>query len=363
MFKSLLRDRTLLFLFFLAIMIKLFSMNEAWVEQYYTYGFYPYVSKLLRLLLGWIPFSVGDLVYLVAFFLLVAKTWKLLRLLAKRQVKEYLSWILFRKYLKLVVWIYIVFNVFWGLNYNRQGIAHQLGLEVRTYNGNDVYELAVAVQHKLNFYAGQVDSIKRLQLNNNKLLFEEGIAVYNIIDKQYPFLNYQYASIKPSFFSGIGQFFGFTGYYNPFSGEAQIKTSVPVFVKPFILCHEMGHQLGYAKENEANMIAFLSGRVSDNVEFRYSAYYDIYTYAMGELRRYDTTRFKELRQTVHPQFKKDYRAYLKYLYQNENIVEPLMSDFYDRYLKMNNQPKGKATYNEVVAWLIAYIKKYGKDAI
>jgi hypothetical protein len=121
--------------------------------------------------------------------------------------------------------------------------------------------------------------------------------------------------------------------------------------------------LGYSKENEANMIAFLSGRVSNNVEFRYSAYYDIYTYAISELRRYDTTRFKELRQSVHPQFKKDHRAYLEYLYQNENIVEPLMSDFYDRYLKMNNQPKGRATYNEVVAWLIAYMKKYGRDAI
>ena len=111
------------------------------------------------------------------------------------------------------------------------------------------------------------------------------------------------------------------------------------------------------------MIAFFSGRISDNPEFRYSAYYDIYTYAMGELRRYDTTAFKQLRKTVHPQFKKDYRAYLEYLYQNENIVEPLMSDFYDRYLKLNNQPKGKATYNEVVAWLIAYMKKYGREAI
>jgi hypothetical protein len=125
----------------------------------------------------------------------------------------------------------------------------------------------------------------------------------------------------------------------------------------------MGHQLGYAKENEANMVAFLSGRVSDNTEFRYSTYYDAYTYAIRELMRYDTTAFKELRKTVHPQFKKDYRAYLQYIYQNQNIVEPLMSNFYDSYLKMNNQPKGRATYNEVVAWLIAYMKRYGKEAL
>jgi hypothetical protein len=37
--------------------------------------------------------------------------------------------------------------------------------------------------------------------------------------------------------------------------------------------------------------------------------------------------------------------------------------FYDGFLKMNNQPKGKETYNEVVAWLIAYMKRYGEEAI
>ena len=116
MFKSLLRDKSLLLLLLLAIAIKLFSLNEAWVERYYTYGLYPYFSRLLRTLFGWIPFSIGDLAYITAFILLVLKIWKLVRLLARRQVKEYLSWILFRKYIKLVLWIYIVFNTFWGLN-------------------------------------------------------------------------------------------------------------------------------------------------------------------------------------------------------------------------------------------------------
>lgn len=363
MFKSLLQDRKLVFLFFLSFALKLFSLNEAWVESSYTYGFYPVYSKLLRLLFGWVPFSLGDLLYIAAFIFLLLKAWKLIRLLARRQVKEYLSWVLFRKYIRLVLWIYIVFNLSWGLNYNRQGIAHQLGLEVKPYTAQDLSELTGALQKRLNFYAAQTDTLKRLSLNNNTTLFKEGVAVYQNIRKRFPFLTYQYASIKPSFFTQVGKYFGFTGYYNPFTGEAQVKTSVPVFVKPFVLCHEMGHQLGYAKENEANMVAFLSGRVSDDVEFRYSAYWDVYTYAMRELRRYDTATFKQLRQTVHPQFKKDYRAYLEYIYKSRNIVEPLMSDFYDSYLKLNNQPKGKATYNEVVAWLIAYMKRYGREAL
>ena len=59
MLKSLLRDRKLLILLFIAIVIKLFSLNEALVEQYYTYGFYPLFSRLLRSLFGWIPVSIG----------------------------------------------------------------------------------------------------------------------------------------------------------------------------------------------------------------------------------------------------------------------------------------------------------------
>ena len=111
------------------------------------------------------------------------------------------------------------------------------------------------------------------------------------------------------------------------------------------------------------MVAFLAGRVSDNVEFQYSAYYDVYVYAIRELARSDTNRFKELRKTVHPQFRKDYRTYLEYILKSKNLVEPFMSEFYDQYLRLNNQPKGRATYDEVVAWLIAYMKKYGSAAL
>src|SRR3954463_12865359 len=106
MFKSMLRDRLLVSLFVIAIGIKLFSLNESWVERYYTSGLYPFISGALRIIFGWIPFSIGDLAYLMAFIFLVVKSWKLIRLLARRQVKEFLSWILFRKYLKLVLWIY-----------------------------------------------------------------------------------------------------------------------------------------------------------------------------------------------------------------------------------------------------------------
>ena len=363
MFKSLLRDRLLISLLIISILIKVFSMKSAWVERYYTFGFYPIISNVLRTILGWVPFSIGDLLYFIAFGWLAWKAWKIFRLLAQKQLRKYFSWVLFNKYLKLVLWIYIVFNMFWGLNYDRQGIARQFGLDVRQYTPADLYELTAALQKQLNFYATRVDSSKRLLLNNNQILFKEGIAAYEIASKKYPFLTYHHPSIKPSLLTFAGQYFGFTGYYNPFTAEAQIKTDVPVFTRPFILCHEMAHQVGYAKENEANFSSFLTGRVSDNVEFRYSVYYDMYTYAMSDLFVYNPLCFIDLKKSEHLQVKKDIKAYREYILKSRNAVEPVMSIAYDRYLRMNNQPHGKESYNEVVGWLIAYMIKYGKDAL
>ncbi len=178
MFKSLLRDKKLIFLFALSIMIKLFSLNESWVEYYYTYGFYPVISKILRVLLGWIPFSVGDLVYLLASIFLIVKTWKFLKLLVKRQAPKHFSWTLLRKYIKLVLAIYLVFNVFWGLNYNRLGIATQLNLDVQAYTTEDLVQLTGILQQRLCFFGDKVDSIQRLPLNKNKILFNEGLEKF-----------------------------------------------------------------------------------------------------------------------------------------------------------------------------------------
>ncbi|MGZ3939872.1 MAG: DUF3810 domain-containing protein [Flavisolibacter sp.] len=363
MFKSVLRDGLLVSLVVVTILIKIFSLNPARVERYYTFGFYPIISKALRSLFGWLPFSFGDLVYFVAFGWLAWKVWGAARAVMQRRIRQYFTWIGFRQYFKLALWIYIVFNLFWGLNYDREGIASQFGLKTGNYTPADLYELTASLQHRLNFYATKVDSSNRLAFNNDKILFKEAVAAYQNASKEYPFLEYRPPSIKASLLTFAGRYFGFTGYYNPFTAEAQVKTDVPVFTKPFIVCHEIGHQVGYAKENEANFSSYLTGRVSDNVEFRYSAYYDMYTYAMSDLFKYNPLCFIELKKSEHPQVKKDIKTYRAYVLKSRNAVEPVMSLAYDRYLRMNNQPHGTESYNEVVGWLMAYMKKYGKDAL
>src|SRR5215213_659463 len=186
MLKSLLRDKLFLTLLALTIFIKILSLNEAWVERYYTYGFYPYISRTLRFLFGWLPFSVGDLLYLGAVIYLIYKAIKFIRVLANRQVKKYLTWVLIKKFLHLVLWIYLVFNIFWGLNYNRLGMAAQLKLNVQLYTVQDLDSLNFILQQRLNTYAALVDPIKRKALNHNRVLFNEGIAAYKAVENSMP---------------------------------------------------------------------------------------------------------------------------------------------------------------------------------
>jgi hypothetical protein len=74
----------------------------------------------------------------------------------------------------------------------------------------------------------------------------------------------------------LGNYVGFTGYYNPFTGEAQVNTTVPKFLQPFTASHEVAHQLGYAKEMEANFVGYLAASHSTDTLFRYSVYLDLF---------------------------------------------------------------------------------------
>lgn len=355
------RYRKLVVLFLLALLLKLFSLNERWVEQYYANGVYPYLARGLRYALGWIPFSVGDVLYGAAAVFLVYKFIVYLRLL--RKSGRGLLPLLLRKIVVLGLWVYLVFNIFWGLNYQRRGIAEQLNLTVQPYSTGELLEATTLIQQRLNNHATLVREGARRQLEHNPTLFAQGIAAYNQIDERYPFLSYTVPSVKPSLFTFLGHYIGFTGYYNPFSGEAQLKISAPIFLQPFIVNHEIAHQLGYAKENEANFVSYLVGRQAPHAEVRYSTYFEIYLYALGDLTRRDSLAAEHVRKQEHPQVKKDYREFREYLFRNRNLIEPFVSRFYDEYLRWNNQPKGRKTYNEVVTWLIAYRKKFGADKL
>src|SRR5665647_1824468 len=299
--KSLRRNQSLWIVALLLVAgIKIFSLSPERVEVFYTSNFYFFISEILRFLFGWIPFSLGDILYLIAGCWLLWKLVKNIKLLFKGALKGRQ---LFQKCagsILGVIFIYIIFNIFWGLNYNREGIANQLQLPPVYFDTSDILQLQ-------NFLLEKVNSSKLAWIRkegsypDRNEIFKRARKCYKEAEKIYPFLQLNFPSIKRSLYGWWGNYLGFTGYYNPFTGEAQANTTVPKFLLPYIATHEIAHQIGYAKENEANFVGFLAAVNAADTLFYYSTYLDLFMYTNREVYYSDSVYAKQSLGLLLPQ--------------------------------------------------------------
>jgi hypothetical protein len=353
------RRKKLIIIIGLIVFIKIFSLNKIWVADFYSLKFYSLFSKIQRNLFGWIPFSIGDCLYFIAGCWLFWKVIKNARLLFIRKLS--LKMVLKKCFRLIVIFacIYIVFNIFWGINYNRPGIAYQLQLKNLRYDTSDLILLQNLLLQKVN--ASKISAMRENEkYPSKKDLFERAETCYEEVKSRFSFLQYKYPSVKSSFYGWLGNYLGFTGYYDPFTGEAQVNTTVPPFLEPYITTHEMAHQLGYAKENEANFVGYLAAVNSSDTLFHYSAYFDLFLYANREVYYFDSVSSKKALALLNPDVKNDILELRQFNWNHRSFFEPVITFLYGNFLKLNQQPQGIRSYNAVVGMLIAYYKKYGK---
>lgn len=340
------------------MLIKLFSQFPEAVEKYYSNGVYVAISRVQRFVLGWIPFSVGDLLYGAASVYLVTHLVRFVIRISSRQFNRLYVFKVIRRFITISMLVYIWFNISWGLNYNRVKISQSLELRSTAYTLEELTDIMQLLSSRLNtLYAAATKA--RPALQKKRTLFTEAIHSYTNLAAEHSKFEYETRSLKPSLYSYLGNYLGFTGYYNPFTGEAQVNTTVPLYIRPFTTCHEIGHQLGYAKEIEANMSAFLSARKSENPAFRYSVYFDLYLYARRYMAQLDSTMLKTIDSSLVPGVRTDIKDLRAFFLSHANPVEVIIDRVYSQYLRANEQPSGRATYNEVILLLISYRKKHG----
>ena len=343
----------------LIVVIKIFAANSDWVEAFYAIRAYAAFSSLLRMILGWLPFSFGDILYLLAIMWFIWKLWRFSAKLFRRQLSR--KWFANTGYRLLVIamLVYIIFNIFWGINYNRKEISEQLHLKLVKVDTTDLKIIERLLLIKLN---GSKKALvnQKASYPSNKELFKRAVACYAETEKFYPFLSYKPRSVKRSMFGLFGNYFGFTGYYNPFSGEAQVNTRIPKFILPYTTTHEIAHQLGYAKEEEANFVGYLAATSSTDTLFHYSTYLDLFVYANRQLFFVDSVAAKDFATQLLPEVKADIKEWREFLRKHKNPLEPVIRWAYGNYLRANQQPKGMFSYDEVIADLIAFYKKYGR---
>ena len=350
-------------LLLLSVALHWYSGSKIRVEMGYSTHFYDFLSRGFRYIFGFLPFSFGDILYGLLVCWLVWRIGRFFRNIIKKKYsgltkKEFYSKSLLDVFI-FCAGIYLVFNISWGINYNRKGIAWQLALETKEYSTDDLKHINKILIEKIN---GSKDELVsgRVKYPSNMELYEKVNLAYRDAALLYPFLDYKPVSLKTSMWGWLGNYTGFTGYYNPFTGEAQLNTTVPKFLHPFIACHEVGHQLGYAKEMEANFVGYLAASRSPDPLFRYSVYLDLFVYAYRNLYITDSATAKMYKAQLSPSVMADLKEWSDFDKNHRSFVEPIIRTIYGFYLRGNQQPSGVLSYDEVTGFIIAYYKKFGR---
>ncbi|HSC52218.1 MAG TPA: DUF3810 domain-containing protein [Phnomibacter sp.] len=329
------------------------------IERVYANGIYPHIASAMRLVFGWIPFSVGDLLIGLLILYVIRSLYRGIVKIRRKQWHWKSALFSSRKILFAVLSVYVMFHVLWGFNYYRLGSAHLLKIQPEEYSNADVDSLLQTLNHKLGELNKDSAGILQHQSKKRSELLQDAMSAYNAGTSQFSFLQFNHASLKPNALGPLQSYTGYSGYLFPFTAEAQVNFNAPTYTLPFTVCHEMAHQLGFGSESEANMIGFLACRSSTNIAFVYSAYADMHGYALHEMWKRDSVRAKQLNKEVPAILKQHRKEFAIWAKQHESFMQPVLNYVYQHYLYSTNQPQGLQSYNRVVAWLIAYAKKYG----
>lgn len=336
-----------LFLLFQIIFLKIVAYFPERVEQFYSNGLYLIIASFSRTIFGKIPFSVGDLLYLILIIYSLFCIYKYRTSSWKTKVLSVLSFLSV---------FYFLFHLLWALNYYRQPLFEKMQIS-KEYSDEKLYDFTEKLIAKSNDIQYQITKNKTVKVENKASqndIFTSSQNGYNNLSLQYPYLKYQIPSQKKSLFSLLLTYMGFSGYLNPFTNEAQVNSKIPMYDFPFVICHEMAHQIGYGSESECNFIGFLACKKSSDLYFQYSAYVVALHYCMENIALKDESKFKFLKSKINLGILENYKQSEVFWKQYDTFIDKGFHTFYDQFLKINQQKDGIESYSKFVDLLLNY---------
>lgn len=336
------------------VLIRVLYNFPEFVERFYSNGIYRIFSKLLHYIFGWIPFSMGDVLYSVAIIYIL----RWLYVNRKRMAKDLKRWVL--DVLCAISIGYFAFHLFWAFNYYRLPLHRSLQIE-NDYTTEELLAFTkqlVAKSNELHMTITPDDSAKVVFPFSKRELIAMTPNGYDELAKVFPELQYHPVSLKRSLFSLPLTYMGFSGYLNPFTNEAQIDGLIPKYKYPTTCSHEMAHQLGFAAENEANFIGSMAAMHHKDIYFQYSGYTFALAHCLSDLYMRNPTLQEEVIQTINPGILKNYEEARQFWEAYQNPFEVVFKNTYSGFLKANNQSGGIDSYNYVVALMVNYYKKH-----
>ena len=361
--------------------------SNAFCDAYIKYIFPIWVNTYGRLT-GLVPFSVGEILLLLAVIAIVL--WVILLLgqgmlwlinaCGARKITATKGGKAYGKVVSVysvgALWITLVVCFIMTLNcfilYHASTFSQRYYGE--TKDGYTLEELIIVRNHV-------VEQCNRLALEMERdaegnILYagdigQEAILAMQNLGKTYDQLDGYYPRPKPlaasDFFSQ--QYIG--GYYFPFSMEANYNDVMYIMNYPATICHELAHLRGYIYEDEANMIGYLACIKSGNPFFEYSGYLSVLYYldndfwdAIG----HDINAYYA-QPNILPQVDED-NIFLKQedwdRIEEEAVIDTETVDevsdaFTETVLVVNGVEDGIKSYSRVVELLLLYYEHEGLE--
>jgi len=252
--------------------------------------------------------------------------------------------------------VYALFCLMWGTFYNTDSFQERSGLTAR---GGTVQELTALAERFAGYVNETYAKVPRYGsygiavLDRNSVLDRVDDAYENLYE-EYPFLEADVGTPKAFVSSRAMSAMDFTGFYFPFTGEANLNVDAPSFYLPATACHERGHQLGIASEQECNFLGILAALRSDDGDFRYAGALMGYVYVSNALYRVDRDAWQVIHDSLPQEVLNDLAYQRAYWARYETPVRTVATKVYDGFLKANGDDLGVLSYGTVVDLLLAY---------
>ena len=342
-----------------ALLIVLFeAMKEqkSWMDRWVSGVMAPVEQALGRIcaLLPWI--SVAEV--LTALFLLGSVFWLIraaVLLARERAAGRFLRRLL--AFASAVLWLWAAVSWMWNAAYYASGVQEKSGLEVRPYSVETLAQVTALFAQQAAEFSTQVERDEEgLFSVSLEEIFGRGPAIYENIEKEFPFLELEPSvRVKPLLCSRLQSILGFTGVYFPFTGEANVNTDAPACMIPATIAHEMAHQRMVASEQEANFVGITAAVLSGDPVFQYSGYLMGLVQLCNALAPVDREAWNAIVQQYFTQeMASDWNANNAYWAELSSPVEETAGQVYDSFLKGNGQKLGMRSYGACVDLLVAY---------
>jgi len=336
------------------------SRSPVMVERYYSRSVYRCLAQIISSVTGIFPFSVAEILMVFTLVLIIAGVVYGIAELAKNPGKRLK---IFFKQLSIAAialsLVYFSFIAVWGLNYHRLSIASIANLDAQPASVEELETLCRYLIQNANRLRGLVeedeDGIMVSPEGVNDILkrAEKG---YQAASAVYPELGGKYGRPKGVMLSKVMSYQGIGGIYFPFTAEANVNISEPHFMIPFTASHEMAHQRGFAREDEANYIGYIASIMHPDYDFQYSGTMVALQYSMNALGRQDINRYNLLREEYSQGVARDFQAWYEHCRQYEGFASRTTDRINNAYLQANAQSDGVQSYGRMVDLLLAHYR-------